>query len=185
MRLSKVLIRFLLLGLAVFSGLICSKAQSKVDKSLQQGTCRSDAFDKKVRQMISFTVPTIDVDSLRNFQGEVYIFDAREMEEYQVSHIEGAQHIGFNNFDLNNLKTIPNDSKIVVYCSIGYRSERIGQLLQDAGFQQVYNLYGSIFEWVNRGYPVVNGDNQTTDEVHTYNKSWSRWVENDRVKKIW
>ena len=40
--------------------------------------CVDEAFDTKVRKMINFSVPTIDVDSLRNFQEEVYIFDARE-----------------------------------------------------------------------------------------------------------
>jgi hypothetical protein len=47
------------------------------------------------------------------------------------------------------------------------------------------NLYGSIFEWVNQGNPVVNKDNQPTQQVHTYNKNWSRWVEKDKAEKVW
>jgi len=53
------------------------------------------------------------------------------------------------------------------------------------GYKNVYNLYGSIFEWVNDGNEVVDKNNKPTDEVHTYNKKWSKWVEEGKAKKIW
>ena len=45
---------------------------------------------------------------------------------------------------------------IVLYCSIGYRSEKIGEKLVEMGYGHVFNLYGGIFEWVNRDLPVYN-----------------------------
>jgi 3-mercaptopyruvate sulfurtransferase SseA len=63
-----------------------------------------------------------------------------------------------------------------VYCSVGYRSERVGEKLQKLGYQNVYNIYGGIFEWKNEGMQVVNRQNQPTDSVHTYNKNWSKWL---------
>jgi hypothetical protein len=49
----------------------------------------------------------------------------------------------------------------------------------------VYNLYGSIFEWANRGYKVIDAQGQKTQKVHTYNQSWSKWLDRSGVEKIW
>jgi hypothetical protein len=63
-----------------------------------------------------------------------------------------------------------------VYCSVGYRSERIGEKLLKLGYTDVVNLYGGIFEWKNQGLDVYNSSNYPTDSVHTYNKSWGKWL---------
>jgi len=146
---------------------------------------RDKAFDERVTGLLDFTVPVIGVGQLKDIQNEVLIFDARSPEEYRVSHIPGAQHLGYRDFDLKQLDSIPKDTKIVLYCSVGYRSELIGEELREAGYQKVYNLYGSIFEWVNRGYPVVNQRGDTTQKIHAYNRRWSQWVNHPEVEKIW
>jgi rhodanese-related sulfurtransferase len=48
---------------------------------------------------------------------------------------------------------------------VGYRSEKVTEKLQKAGFTQVSNLYGGIFEWVNQGYPIVNQSGATSDVI--------------------
>ena len=146
---------------------------------------KNDAFDKELTRLLSFSVPTIGVQELRDIQNEVYIFDAREEEEYLASHIEGARYLGYKNFDKQALASVPQGAKVVLYCSVGYRSEKIGERLQKMGFTEVNNLYGSIFEWVNQGYPVVGPDGKPTLKVHTYNAKWSRWVDNDKAEKVW
>ena len=142
-------------------------------------------FDEKITSLLSFDVPLISVEELKQKQSQVLLFDAREKEEFDVSHIKGAQYIGYNKFDASILKDIPKDKEIVLYCSIGYRSEKIGEKLQKMGFTNVSNLYGSIFEWVNQDNPVVNKNGQTTKTVHGYNKNWSQWVDSKTVEKIW
>jgi len=107
------------------------------------------------------------------------VFDER------VGHIPGASYLGYQDFDVERLKNLPYDSRIVLYCSIGYRSEKIGEKLQKLGYTHVYNLYGSIFDWVNRGYPVVDEDGNLTAQVHTYNRAWSKWVEEGAAVKVW
>ena len=81
------------------------------------------------------------------------------------------------------MKAIPKSATIVVYCTVGYRSGKIVEKLQKAGYQKVYNLHGSIFEWVNQGNSVVNSKGVTTTEVHTYSKDWAKWLK--KGKKIW
>ena len=54
----------------------------------------------------------------------------------------------------------------------------MGKKLKKMGFTKVKNVYGSIFEWANQGYPLVDINNASTNVVHGYSKRWSRWVTN-------
>lgn len=101
--------------------------------------------------------------------------DTREKEEFDVSHINGARWVGYDTFTMESVKDIPKDQPIVVYCSVGARSQDIGKRLQKAGFKQVYNLYGGIFHWVNEGNQVYF-QGRPTEKIHTYNAAWGIWV---------
>lgn len=111
------------------------------------------------------------------------LVDAREEEEYQVSHIPGAVHVGYEQIKESDLDRLPRDKPIVVYCSVGYRSEKIAKRLQDKRPQPVYNLYGGVFEWVNEGNRVVNLQHEPTQKVHAYNKTWGIWLK--RGEKVY
>lgn len=174
------MIRFIFSALLFLSFLSCTAQEPAV-----RPHCADDNFDKKVSKTISFSVPVIGVEKLKSMQSEVLLLDARKKEEFDVSHIEGAKHFGFRKLEMDVLDDIPKDHPIVLYCSIGYRSEKVGEKLQKMGFTKVYNLYGSIFEWVNQGQTVVDENEQVTTEVHTYNKKWSKWVEDGKAVKVW
>ena len=117
---------------------------------------QNDKFDQRLGSLLSFTVPLIGVKELADKKEEYVILDTREQEEYTLSHIEGAQHLGYGQLNQTVLSDLDKDTPIVLYCSVGYRSEKIGERLKKKGFTNVYNLYGSIFEWVNQGQPVVD-----------------------------
>lgn len=140
--------------------------------------CGQRSFDEKIESLYKNTVPLIQVDSLQENQENVVLLDTRAYEEYKVSHIAGAQFVDYDNFNLDQVAHIPKDEAIVVYCSVGYRSERIGEQLQEAGYTKVQNLYGGIFHWKNEGLEIVNNDEIPTDSVHTYNKQWGKWLYN-------
>ncbi|MBL7818760.1 MAG: rhodanese-like domain-containing protein [Saprospiraceae bacterium] len=146
--------------------------------------CQNAKFDKTVANWLSFTVPTVSPNDVKKMPN-VLLLDARERAEYNVSHLPNAIFIGYNNFDKKTLDSIPKDKPLVVYCSIGYRSEKIGEKLQKMGFTKVYNLYGSIFEWINEGNQIVDNQGNTTKKVHTFNKSWSKWVDESKAEKVW
>lgn len=133
------------------------------------------AYQEKLQHLLSDNTPVIDVPQLAK-ERKPMLLDARPAEEYDVSHIAGARRVGYGDFDLSRVKDLPKDTAIVVYCSVGYRSERITEKLLKAGFTNVKNLYGGIFEWVNAGHTVVDDSGKATDRVHAYNKNWSRWV---------
>ncbi len=146
--------------------------------------CQNPDFDKKVANWINFSVKTINPSQAKQLDSAVF-FDARERNEFDVSHLPNAVFVGYKNFDAQKLAGFDKNRPIVVYCSIGYRSEKIGEKLIKMGFENVFNLYGSIFEWVNQGYEVVDAKGEKTQRVHTFNKSWSRWVDNKNVVKTW
>lgn len=138
-------------------------------------------FKKVIDTHISNTVPIISVDSLKKDIPKYIILDAREYSEFRVSHLKNAIWVGYDSFDLSEtLKKIDKKQPIVIYCSIGYRSEKIGEQLQKQGLK-VYNLYGGIFQWTNSGFQVVDNLNHVTKKVHGYDKSWGKWLTNSEV----
>ncbi|MTI22942.1 rhodanese-like domain-containing protein [Fulvivirga sp. RKSG066] len=136
-------------------------------------------FDKKIKSLLNETVPLMGQAELREKinNNEVLILDSRTQKEYETSHIESAIFVDYDNFSEEMVAELDKEKSVVVYCSVGYRSEKIGEKLQKFGFKEVYNLYGGIFDWKNNGGEVVNKSG-VTDSVHTYNKKWSQWLIN-------
>jgi len=111
------------------------------------------------------------ISNLSNYQ----VLDAREKVEYQVSHLENALWVGHDTFNLTTVEKLDKTKPVLIYCTVGARSEKIGKLLQQEGFSRVYNLYGGIVHWVNEGRPIfANG--KPTLQVHTYSKPWGIWL---------
>ncbi len=123
-------------------------------------------------------VPYALSEDLQSPSSEIIFLDAREQEEFKVSHIKNAIYVGYNRFNLQSIEEqIPNKNQhIIVYCSLGVRSEIIAKKLINAGYTNVKNLYGGIFEWKNNNLSVYNQNQQETDSVHVYSKSWSKWL---------
>jgi rhodanese-related sulfurtransferase len=126
-------------------------------------------------------VPTIYSSKVKLAQAEELdaykvILDTRSIDEFRISHIEGAQYLGFDDFESNFNPGIPKDEPILVYCSIGYRSEIIALKLKNMGYTRVLNLNGGIFGWLNKGNKLVNLDGTITENIHPYNNFWGFWL---------
>ncbi len=169
----------LLLVACFFAG--CHPAGSQIPR------VADPAFDRVIKNHLTLDVPPIGCKDLETMlqHDQVLLLDAREPSEYEVSHIAGARHAGYTQFDIGILEGVRHDEHIVVYCSIGYRSEKIARQLIKQGYSNVYNLYGSIFEWANDGKPLVDQQGEITQRIHTYNRKWSQWVTNESLKKVW
>ena len=144
--------------------------------------CVDIDFNKKVNKMLSYSVDVISVPELHEQLNDYTLLDTREFDEYTVSRIPGALHFGYDKPNWTLLDDLDKDAPIVVYCSIGYRSEKIGEQLIKKGFTQVRNLYGSIFEWANQRKPLENPRGQNVMIVHGYNKRWSKWINNEEIE---
>jgi rhodanese-related sulfurtransferase len=126
------------------------------------------------------SIPYISAEMLIDIKNDptIVLLDSREKKEYEVSHIKGALYAGYEDFNLQevskNIKSI--DTPIIVYCSLGVRSEDIAETLEKAGYTNIKNLYGGIFNWKNNNLPVVNRHQKPTDSMHVYSKKWGKWL---------
>ena len=94
-------------------------------------------------------------------------------------HLRGARFVAFDSVATAQFAGLDRRQPVVVYCSVGVRSERLGERLHALGFRNVRNLYGGLFEWVNEGHPVVNAAGPTAD-VHPYSAFWGSWLRRGR-----
>jgi rhodanese-related sulfurtransferase len=143
--------------------------------------CGQKAFDKQLELLYKHTVPLVQPSALAlELKQNMHpvLLDVRSRAEYEVSHLPGAVFLDYESFTLNQVKNIPLQVPVVVYCSVGVRSEKIGEQLQQAGYTNVRNVYGGIFKWKNVGLPVVRRPNIPTDSVHVYNRFWGTWLTN-------
>ena len=167
----------------VVLGQVSLIAQTDVDVETQ--VQKQLDFNEKINRMLSFTVPFISVGELEKDKEEYIILDSREEKEFAVGHIKGAKCVGYDDFDIKQLDGVDKNAKIAVYCSIGYRSEKVTEKLRKAGYVNAVNVYGSIFQWVNDGKPIYNREGEQVEQIHTYNRKWSKWVITDKVEKTW
>ncbi len=126
--------------------------------------------------MLSNSVEQISIseEEVANYN----VVDARSIDEFSVSAIAGAQRAEPESNEFGHLNLNP-EKPVLVYCSIGYRSEKIGErLLTSNPNLKVYNLKGGIFQWVNDGKSLVDTTGKTTQKIHTYNKVWAVWLRN-------
>ncbi len=162
----------LLVGLCIVISLYAAKSQ------VQRG-----AYRVMLQKLLSHSVPEIQVQQVVSDTTPTVFLDAREPHEYEISHLRNAVWVGYDSFNLDKLPShILKSQKIVVYCSVGYRSEKVSEKLLEAGYTDVSNLYGGIFEWVNQGNEVVDNNGPTT-KVHAYNRTWGIWLR--KGKKVY
>ncbi|MDA0195786.1 MAG: rhodanese-like domain-containing protein [Bacteroidetes bacterium] len=157
---------------AISAGLWLMNRYRKVDNIM---------YEILLKSLLDHSVKEISVSDLVN-QPERILLDARAKTEYEVSHIKDAVWVGFEEFEKNTVENIDRDKPIVVYCSVGYRSEKIAEKLEKLGYLNVSNLYGGIFEWINEGNMVVDNLGEATDEIHAYDEEWGIWL--SKGKKV-
>ena len=98
---------------------------------------------------------------------EVILVDNRSEKERGISMIPSA--ISQKVFE--SRKESMRNKKIIVYCTIGFRSGRYSQRLMKQGFD-AYNLKGGILSWAHNSQKFMNEDGATF-RVHVHGKKWS------------
>lgn len=137
-----------------------------------------ESLSELLKKSNTESVPYISVQELAMPKTKAILLDARELNEFNVSHIKNAIHVGYDFFDINEAQKKLNDKSatIVVYCSLGIRSEDVAEQLKKVGYTNVFNLYGGIFEWKNKDRKVYNSEKKTTEKVHAFSEEWGKWL---------
>ena len=142
----------------------------------------SAAYDQLLRTLYRNTVPTVQPAALAQELRQPIVpllLDVRTPAEYKVSHLQDARFVNSDSLQTQDFVGVDRARPVVVYCSVGVRSERLGERLQALGFQHVRNLYGGLFEWVNEDHEVYNAQG-LTQNVHPYSALWSPWLRQGR-----
>lgn len=107
--------------------------------------------------------PTVSPATLREWIGRgcddqgrrLVLVDTRNREELAYGHFENAVQLPIDNFTdltaaLGPLKPELADATVVSYCTGGIRCEKAALWMQDAGFDNVFQLEGGILEYFER-----------------------------------
>lgn len=178
--------KYCLLAVVAFFCLIGSWAFADSQKPTVLNPKFAETIDRTIADI---KAPLIGVNALhtllQNDQKKpvLYLIDSREKKEFSVSRIAGAVNFPYDSFTIDDVDLSQLRGKtVIVYCSIGYRSGKIAEALRAAGVKSVFNLYGGIFEWSNRGLPLVDAKGLSTKQVHAYSRSWGKWI--DKGEKV-
>jgi rhodanese-related sulfurtransferase len=106
------------------------------------------------------------------------LLDVRTKEEWNVSHIPGARRVDPNAPIEKANSGVSKETPVVTYCAVGYRSGALATKLREAGFTNVRNLEGSIFQWANEHRPLLR-ENKPVTTVHPYSSLWGRLLNDD------
>jgi rhodanese-related sulfurtransferase len=125
-------------------------------------------------------VESITVEQLQQFQRQhkkIILVDVRSSKEREVSIIPGS--ISVNQFEQNFAKY--RDSTIVAYCTIGYRSGKYAQKLQQQGLK-IFNLEGSLLAWSYIDGKLINETGETK-KIHIFGHHWNLVAKN--YQPVW
>jgi len=88
------------------------------------------------------------------------VVDCREQGEWDQVRIEGTIFIPLSKMN-ENIAEIVNqlapfkEKKLYIHCRSGKRSMTACELLNDYGFENLYNIEGGILAWIENGYPTI------------------------------
>lgn len=118
------------------------------------------------------------------------IFDTRQQNEFDVSHIKNAIRVNplITNKDfMAKFGLQVKGQNIVFYCSVGQRSSllasRLNPLLLKQGADSIYNLKGGIFQWRNEQRTLIQ-NGLPTQFVHPFNPLWGLLLKDKSSIKI-
>ena len=127
-------------------------------------------------------LPTSELDSWLVYANrrQPLILDARNPQEYAVSHLPNARLVATTEQLRQTLAGVEKNYPIVAYCATGGRACRLAEQLQREGYTNVYVLEGSIFQWVQEGRLLLSGDERVA-VVHPHS-TWEGVLLDPRFK---
>ena len=79
---------------------------------------------------------------------QLTLLDVRELWEFELCQIKDSLHLPLGELiRLEFLDQLKPDQQIVTICHHGIRSQHAAMLLQQNGFEKVFNLVGGIHHW--------------------------------------
>ena len=70
---------------------------------------------------------------------DAFLIDVRSKQEYNEGHLDGAINIPLYNIE-NEIKKFNKNSRLILYCTSGIRSNMARDRINNMGYFNVYNL---------------------------------------------
>lgn len=153
-----------------------------IKRDTQPSPTRHPEFDLFLQSKFKFDPPSITCKELytklqkEDSEERIFVLDARDAHEYNISHIPNARRIGWADFSCERVWMYDREALLVIYCSIGERSVRMAGFLAKMGFKNVRILYGSITEWANQDYELWDKDKKNTRRVFYTDKTYAKFL---------
>ena len=100
-------------------------------------------------------IKQISVEQAKNAAGATgtQFIDVRTEEEYRGGHAVKAVHFPLDALE-KDLSKLDKDKPVYVICQTGRRSQKGAEILQKAGFKNIYNINGGTSAWESAGFPT-------------------------------
>ena len=92
-------------------------------------------------------ISATELKDMLDAEEDFLLLDVREPHEYREVNLGGLS-VPLKTLPLNLHKIAP-DKKVVVHCHSGHRSKQAIKILQEQGYQHLYNLKGGIVAWAS------------------------------------
>lgn len=93
-------------------------------------------------------VTTKKASSMISSKKGLIILDVRTPEEYAKGHLINARLMNFYEPTFKDqLKTLPKDRTLLIYCKSGRRSAETLAMMKSLGFKSAYNMLGGFDAW--------------------------------------
>ncbi len=119
-------------------------------------SCGQKQNEKSSNQDSASAVSLISPEELHKANKDIVLIDVRTPQEYASGHIENSINIDFRASNFKNLiGELDKNQDVYVYCKIGGRSAAAARLMEDMGFNKIYDLKGGINKWEKNGFKKV------------------------------
>ncbi|MGV3502621.1 MAG: rhodanese-like domain-containing protein [Adhaeribacter sp.] len=107
-----------------------------------------DAAARQPAPARASTLNSSQAKALLQKQPGILILDVRTPGEFAGGHLAQARNLDFNSAGFENqLAALDKTKPYLVYCAVGGRSSKAASLMQQMGFQRIYN--------VSEGFPAL------------------------------
>jgi len=119
-------------------------------------SCGQKQNEKSANQDSASAVSLISPEELHKANKDIVLIDVRTPQEYASGHIENSINIDFRGSNFKNLiGELDKNQDVYVYCKVGGRSAGAARLMEDMGFNKIYDLKGGINKWEKNGFKKV------------------------------
>jgi len=89
---------------------------------------------------------------------EFVLLDIRTPSEVEAGHIPGAVNLDFYSPSFrDDLDALDRDKIYLIYCRTANRTGQAYNIMEELGFERVYDMGGGISQWIAAGYTVCVG----------------------------